>query len=104
MKIPEDQRITQVRLPTGETYSIDELLGHAFTRYNATRRTYNLLRRTRQDRPRQVSGPARVNSKYTAEDALWMRHKTAEEIAQQYGITRSQAYYVKNYVKRLYKE
>ena len=104
MKIPEDQRITEVRLPSGATYNIEELLSQAFTRYNTTRRTYNLMRRTKQDRPRQVSGPGRVNSKYTAQDAAWMKDKSADEIAIKYRITKHQAYYVKNYVKRLFVE
>ena len=104
MKLPEDQRITEVKLPNGERHSIDQLLTTAFKSYVETRKTYNLSRRTRKNQPRQTGGSKRINSKYTAEDAIWMRDRTAEQIAVQYKITKHQAYYVKNYVRKLFGE
>ena len=89
----------EIKLPNGEVHSIPELIGRAVTSYAETKVTYNLSRRTRQGKV-VVASNTKFKSKYSREDTLWMIDKSAEEIAERYDISKSQAYYIKHYARR----
>lgn len=94
------------RLRNGKHFIVADMLAQTRQQYELTRRTYNLLRKTQAGRAKTVyAGTGRApskNTKYTREDWQWMRDRSAQEIAERYNISATQAYGVKHYVRRQY--
>jgi hypothetical protein len=101
---PEQDGVPEfIQLPDGRSYPTRQLLNQTSETYQNTRRTYNLKRiNATNGRPRQVSSGRPNKSKYNREDAVWAHNQSTAAIAEKFGITRSQAYGIKYYLKQRY--